>query len=203
MTGTYHKLYLAAVEAYPEKPKKTVQIETTALWKEIKEKNKNYNEEIKRLQIKATRTKSSILNFWTTRPKPAPKDSDPDVVIVSANVPSTAAVPEETPQADRIETPDHHDDTKSPAEILIKEKVSETEKKIANFHIVQKTVGLSDEHKKELKTLIDLKLLSEKKLKKLQSDQKSQKKKRLKKRKAIDELVRCYPEAAKKLKTNG
>lgn len=202
---TYHKLYLAAVDAYPEKSKKNVQIETTALWKEIKEKKKVYSEELKRLQVKATRSKSNLLNFWTSRPKPSPAESEPEVVLLtSTETPSTAAAPEETPQTDQVETLDDDDDyVKSPAQIFVKEKLSDTERKIADFHIVQKTVGLSDEHKRELKTLIDLKVNFEKKLRRLYSNQKASKKQRIKKRKAMEELVQSYPEAAKKLKSKG
>ena len=43
MTDKFHTLYLAAVDAYPDKPKKTVQKEMLLLWKEIKDKTKDFN----------------------------------------------------------------------------------------------------------------------------------------------------------------
>ena len=66
MTQSYHNLYLAAVAAHPEKSKKNVQQETNVLWKDIKENKKNYNEELNRLKIKATRSKTSLLTYWAT-----------------------------------------------------------------------------------------------------------------------------------------
>ena len=66
MTQSYHNLYLAAVAAHPEKLKKNVQQETNVLWKDIKENKKNYNEELNRLKIKATRSKTSLLTYWAT-----------------------------------------------------------------------------------------------------------------------------------------
>ena len=82
----FHKLYLAAVKAYPNKTKKTVQAETGILWSEIKEKKKEFDEELKKLQLKATKSRSSMLHFWTSRPAPTTDTADssaPDISIVN------------------------------------------------------------------------------------------------------------------------
>ena len=201
MTQSYHNLYLAAVAAHPEKSKKNVQQETNVLWKDIKENKKNYNEELNRLKIKATRSKTSLLTYWATRPKPTA--TSPEVVVVSSSGPSTDQ--QAPPQLDEIETPPDADNSTAdaPAQIKLNEELSQAAKKIADFHIVQRTVGLSNVHKKELNTLINLKQSLEKKMKRLVINQKAQQKQRVKKRKAMEELVQSNPEAAKKLKSKG
>ena len=40
----FHKLYTAAIDAYPEKTKQVVQCEVTKLWNEIKEKKTTYDD---------------------------------------------------------------------------------------------------------------------------------------------------------------
>ena len=45
----YHSLYLAGIQAFPEKSKKNVQSEINLLWSEIKTKSKDYEEELKKL----------------------------------------------------------------------------------------------------------------------------------------------------------
>ena len=201
MTQSYHNLYLAAVAAHPEKSKKNVQQETNVLWKDIKENKKNYNEELNRLKIKAKRSKTSLLTYWATRPKPTA--TSPEVVVVSSSGPSTDQ--QAPPQLDEIETPPDADNSTAdaPAQIKLNEELSQAAKKIADFHIVQRTVGLSNVHKKELNTLINLKQSLEKKMKRLVINQKAQQKQRVKKRKAMEELVQSNPEAAKKLKSKG
>ena len=82
----------------------------------------------------------------------------------------------------------------SPAQILVNEELTNTKKKIADFHVVQNTVGLSNDHKKELKALIDLKMSLEKKLNRLKINQRAAMRKRAKKRKAIDDIVQSHPQ---------
>ena len=47
----HHVLYLAGVEAFPNKTKKKVQQEINVLWLEIKSSKKSYDEELKNLQL--------------------------------------------------------------------------------------------------------------------------------------------------------
>ena len=69
-TDKYHILYLAGVDAFPDTTKKKVQQDINLLWSEIKRKEKSYGEELKKLKLKATKTKDSLLKFWTSRPAP-------------------------------------------------------------------------------------------------------------------------------------
>ena len=66
----YHILYLAGVDPFPDTTKKKVQQDINLLWSEIKRKEKSYGEELKKLKLKATKTKDSLLKFWTSRPAP-------------------------------------------------------------------------------------------------------------------------------------
>ena len=83
---------------------------------------------------------------------------------------------------------------------MILNEINEVEKKISDLYIIRNKVGLSKEHEKELKSLIDSKISLEKKVKTLQINQASKKKQREQKKRALEDFKNTYPEEAKKLK---
>ena len=68
-----------------------MQVEINKLWSEIKQKEKDFNEELKKLQIMATKKKSSLLNFWATRPTAAPKPDDEEVQVLTPAAAASSA----------------------------------------------------------------------------------------------------------------
>ena len=66
---SYHKLYLAAIDAYPEKTYQVVQGEVTKLWNDIKEKKTTYDVELNKLAQKARKNKTKLYDFWSNIPK--------------------------------------------------------------------------------------------------------------------------------------
>ena len=83
---------------------------------------------------------------------------------------------------------------------MILNEINEVEKKISDLYIIRNKVGLSKEHEKELKSLIDSKISLEKKVKTLQINQASKKKQREQKKRALEDFKNTYPKEAKKLK---
>ena len=81
--------------------------------------------------------------------------------------------------------------------------MKETEKKIADYHIIQKKVGLSREHELELESLIKSKKSTEQKLKTLKINQISKQKQRSHRKRQLEDLKINNVPAAKKLKLQG
>ena len=67
----YHKLYEAAIKAYPDKKKQKVQQEVEILWKRIKKGDTNIEEEYKRFDNIYKKTQGGLLKFWSSAPKAA------------------------------------------------------------------------------------------------------------------------------------
>ena len=82
----HHILYLAGVEAFPDETKNKVQQDINVLWSEIKLKQKSYGEELKKLQLLATKKKASLLNFWTKQHVPVPQSTPEELQIVSSSI---------------------------------------------------------------------------------------------------------------------
>ena len=61
----FHKLYLVYTEAYPNKSKQNCQNEANIIWKSIKDKEKDHDEEMARLKIRAQEKQVSLLKFWS------------------------------------------------------------------------------------------------------------------------------------------
>ena len=210
MSDHYPLLFAAAIAAFPDKLKQTVQKETNLLWNEIKAGRKDYQTEINRLNTRANRTKSGLLSFWTASRKPklstavastsssevqvepqASTDQQPTVDVPSSNTSEEQAGPQQT---------EAKGDT--PAQKRAKEDLSAAEKRISDLTVVKTSVGLSDDHRKELASLMKKKCELEKKVTRLQSLQIAQQKFRDKKKRALSDLEINHPEAAKRLKTH-
>ena len=209
MADRYHKLYLAALSAFPDKQKKTVQQDVSRLWNEIKSGRKEYDTELNQLKNRANRAKSKFLNFWSTpqKPKlPQPSGSNAEVQIINAVVTAHAEVEPAAPEEDtrpegEVEQQDSEARKETPAQQAANKELLDTSKRIADLHIVRSSVGLSEQHKKELTTLIKKKTDLEKKIKRLKSNQISSQKLRDKRKRALTELEVSHPDAAKRLKT--
>ena len=71
--NSQHALYLAGIATFPKKTKQGIQRETNFLLTEIKKNEKNYEEELTKLQTRTTTKKAAIFKYFTTRPNPTNK----------------------------------------------------------------------------------------------------------------------------------
>ena len=216
----FHKLYTAAIDAYPEKTRQVVQCEVTKLWNEIKEKKTTYDVELNILIQKARKIKTTLYDLWSKIPKPsvASSPSEPDDTTVaaaatsaSATVVQSATGPSQPQEPDRVvDISDNVSGTldgpkyDTPAQKKIRKEIDGVNKKISDYHVVKQTIGLSLDHEKKLKELIKEKTELEKKVKKLVSLQKAQIKFRKNEKRKHEELVQKYPESTRmKQKSKG
>ena len=90
-----------------------------------------------------------------------------------------------------------------PAQKKVCDELETVNKKIADFHVVKQTIGLSDDNEKQLKDLMNQKTELEKRLHRLISIQNAQKKFRSTEKRKMEELVLKYPEVGRKHKSKG
>ena len=141
-------------------------MEINKLWSEIKQKEKDFNEELKKLQIRATKKKSSLLNFWATRPTAAPKPDDEEVQVLT---PAAAASSAE-------ESSSTSSNSACRGQEIIKKIKSTIQSKISDLSVVQQTIGLTPPTRKEMGQLCKQQEVLEKKLNRTIQNQKSQQK---------------------------
>ena len=161
----YNKLFQAACKAYPDKMKPKIQDEIKILWKEIKNNEKNLDEELMKLNNIYEQRQGTYMKFWGRLPK---QPKEPPVAIgrfESADI-------DNTPENISLSQEKISEDNKhTPAQTKLKNELSEIEKKIAEFHIIQSKVDLSQDHTRELQSLYKLKESLDTKLKILKSNQ--------------------------------
>ena len=63
--GKFNKLYLSTLYAHPNIAKQQCQKDTNDIWQQIKRKEKNYDEVMAQLQMRAQEHKLKIMKFST------------------------------------------------------------------------------------------------------------------------------------------
>ena len=61
--GKFHKLYLSILDAHPNITKQQCQKDTNDIWQQIKRKEKNYDEVMAQLQMRAQEHKLKMMKF--------------------------------------------------------------------------------------------------------------------------------------------
>lgn len=200
----HHILYLAGVEAFPEKSKSIVQKQINILWSEIKDSSKNYENELRKLQEKAEKSKTSVLSYWKSIPKCQPDKVE--IPSAAENLPimvSTTAIKNESIEPAVEAASANSVCNGTPAQLKIKDQKAAVNKKITHLCLVEKTVGLAPPLRKEMTRLLKEKVLLDTKLKRAQQNQKAQQKNRDLNRKAMMDLAETHPDAAKHLRYFG
>ena len=211
----HHALYLAGVAAFPQKTKQVIQRETNVLWSEIKKKEKNYEEELKKLQTRSTTKKAAMFKYFTTRPNPTKKpEQEPTTSEEIQIVPHSNSSGSErsTNSSDTSNISDESTDTRSstssvrnaaPVQEKIRSSQSDVDSKISDMMVVERAVGLTPPMKKTMEKLMQEKKTLENKLRRAKQNQKAQLNFRDRKRKAMTDLNQSHPEAAKRLRIHG
>ena len=195
--NAYQQLFAATLKAYPYKKKQKLQQQVNIYWQEIKENKSDLEEQLKRLNNIGMKNRSGLLNYWANIPKPV---TTPIVVQQTDVSQVTPEISFTTLENSSSEIAKSSFNTPKQNEIL--NDISVVEKKIADFYIIKSMVGLSNDHERELQSLINSKISLEKKLKLLQVNQASKKRQRIQNKRTLSDLKNTYPEAAKKLKLN-
>ena len=140
MADRYQQLFKAALAAYPDKLKQTVQKASNVIWNDTKAGRKAYLAELDHLKTLANRAKSDLLSFWTTprkRKLPATAASSSEVEFVAAVGPPAPVVNADEPSPDLPEQAEPKLQKPTPAQRNANEELSAAEKRISDLHIVK------------------------------------------------------------------
>ena len=145
----YNKLFQAAVKAYPNKMKPKVQEEIRILWKEIKNNEKNLDEELMKLNNKYKQRQGTYMKFWGQLPK---QPEEPLAAVGTVKSEVNDNIPEKISE-EKISVENKY----MPTQTKVNNDLSEIQIFFAEFHIIQSKVELSQDHKQKLQSLIKLK----------------------------------------------
>ena len=199
MANKYQTLYQAVLHANPSsiKTKQILQEEANLLWRDIKNGCKNYDDEVKNLKDRARKSKANLLGFWAKLPTPTNIVELPKVNDNSCpREPSVTVVENKENQSTPIRASAH-------AQQKAISELAEVEKNIADLYVVKRTIGLSNDNKKNLDSLCKSKKGLENKLKRLRDNAKIKSNKRAQTKKKLKNIVKLHPELAQTIKSQG
>ena len=194
----YNKLFEATIRAHPNKNKQMIQDDLTILWKEIKNNEKNLDDELMKLNDICKQRKGSFMKFWGKVPKKSEGTPTVFQTPLKEEPTTTTQIFEEKENASSSKiTAEKH----TPAQTKLNLELKEIEKKIADYHIIQK-VDLTQTLQRDLESLIKSKKSTELKLKTLKINQISKQKQRSHRKRQHEELKINNAPAAKKIEAS-
>ena len=177
-----------------------MQDELTILWKEIKNNEKNLDIELMKLNDICKQRKGAFMKFWGKVPK---KSEETPAVFETPMKEKPTSTPQVFEEKEYVSASKISAEKSTPAQTKLNLELKETEKIIADYHIIQRKVGLSLEHQRKLESLIKSKKSTEQKLKTLKINQISKQKQRSHRKRQLEDLKINNVPAAKKLKLQG
>ena len=198
MHTDYHKLSQAYHAAFVNKKKRILQEETNVLWREIKSGEKQFDDELKKLKVRASKSKGNLFGLWANVPTSS-KTSESPIVNQSSESSVLSATIENNTEIKEKSIVSQIKPNATAQQRAISE-LNDVEKDIANLYVVQKTIGLSNANKKSLDALCKRKKMLDNKLKRLQNNATAQQKKRSKVTKVLKNIMEINPQLVKSVK---
>ena len=140
------------------------------------------------------------MKFWGKVPK---KSEETPAVFETPMKEKPTSTPQVFEEKEYVSASKISAEKSTPAQTKLNLELKETEKIIADYHIIQRKVGLSLEHQRKLESLIKSKKSTEQKLKTLKINQISKQKQRSHRKRQLEDLKINNVPAAKKLKLQG